>query len=228
MFCCTRFAYTIFPLLSLAPGDISGLADDVGMQFVKAPSPLIQEKTIMNSSRFLKTKLLVIFLGLMLGRTGLSAGEIPAIRLGFSEVAGYLALGDQAALLLTPEQISTLQDAWGKRLQSIGQIRSSGSEMTPEKQQQIKAIEEEFVKSRDEVLTAEQRDTIIQINDVAGGAFKATSGEFQPQIDAALTREEKFKLVAERNKVFTARFLTELKAALPTDRFAAFQAAQSK
>ncbi len=69
---------------------------------------------------------------------------------------------------------------------------------------------------------------VIQINDIAKGVFKATSGEFQPQIDAALAREEKSKLVAERNKVFRDRFLTELKAALPADRFAAFQAAQIK
>ena len=148
--------------------------------------------------------------------------------LGFSEVAGYLAPGDQAALLLTPEQISTLQDAWGKARQAIGQIRSSGSEMTPEKQQQIKALETEFDRNRNEVLDAVQRDTVIQINDIARGAMKATSEEFQPLIDAALTREEKQKLVSERNEVFKARFLAELKAALPADRFAAFQAAQSR
>ncbi|MEI8312051.1 MAG: hypothetical protein WCH98_14975 [Verrucomicrobiota bacterium] len=139
-----------------------------------------------------------------------------------------MAAGDQAALLLTPEQISTLQGAWNKTQQAIGQIRSLGSKMTPENRQQIKALEKEYDKNRNEVLDAAQRDTIIQINEIAGAAFKATSGEFQPQIDAALAREEKLKLVAERNKVFIARFLAELKAALPTDRFAAFQAAQVK
>jgi len=173
-------------------------------------------------------KMLAFFLGLMLVSTGLTAGEIPAIRMGFNDAAGYLALGDQAALLLTPEQISTLQDAWKKTLLAIGQIQSSASEMSPENRQQIKALEKEFDKNRNEVLTAEQRDTVIQINDVAGEVFKATNGEFRPQIDAAFTPEEKSKLVTERNKVFKDRFLTELKAMLPADRFAAFQAAQSK
>jgi hypothetical protein len=173
-------------------------------------------------------KLLALFLGLMLVSTGLTAGEIPAIRMGFNDAAGHLALGDQAALLLTREQISTLQDAWKKTQLAIGQIQSSASEMTPENRQQIKALEKEFDKNRNEVLDAAQRDTVIQINEIARGAFKATSGEFQPQIDAALAREEKSKLVTERNKVFKDRFLTELKAALPADRFAAFQAAQSK
>ena len=163
-----------------------------------------------------------------MGRTGLFAGEKLAQNLGFTEYAGAYLVGIQAALLLTPEQHSSLQGALEKRLQSIGKIRGSASIMTAEQQEHIKEIEAEFATIRDEVLTAEQRDTIIHINELAGEAFKATAEEFQQQIDEALTGEEKSKLVAERKKAYRARFLAELKASLPTDRFAAFQAAESK
>ena len=157
--------------------------------------------------------------------SGLLAVDIPLERLGFKGATKLIEpAATLGALLLTPEQTNSLESAWLESQQKIAVLRPSGTKATPETDEQIKAIVLGFASKCDEVLTPIQRDTVLQLNNVYSATFKAVDADYQPQVDAALSQEEKAKILAERNKVFRDRVIEELKNSLPPDRFAAFRA----
>ena len=130
-----------------------------------------------------------------------------------------------AALLLTPEQNASLQEAWKTRDQEMQKIRESGSKLTLEQKQAIRSADKEFDRKCSEVLTPAQRDTILLINDVYKSVSKTIAADYQQQIDANFAKQEKKSSMKERSRALSAAFENELKAVLPAERFAAFKAA---
>ena len=167
----------------------------------------------------------VIFLWLILGATCVLAVETASFRTG---LPGIFQRACQAALLLTPEQAATLQASWQSREQEVLRILGSSQKLSPEQQQEISEVEKVFDQKRNEVLTQDQRDIILLINDVSKSVTATVRSDFAQQLDAAFTKEEKAKVGEEISKAIRVAFERELKASLPKDRFAAFQAAQAQ
>jgi len=130
--------------------------------------------------------------------------------------------------LLTPEQTATLQSLWESRRQEILRIRGSSKKMSLEQQQQINAEEKRFDQKRNDVLTTSQCDIILLINDISKSVVKTCSSDFKARADAAFTKEEKAAITAELSKAIKDAFQAEMKASLPAERFAAYQAALGK
>ena len=176
-----------------------------------------------------RRNLLVTGLWLILGATSMFSGETPpTFRTGLTGVPGAYSSACVAALLLTPEQTATLQSLWESRRQEILRIRGSSKKMSLEQQQQINAEEKMFDQKRNDVLTTSQCDIILLINDISKSVVKTCSSDFKARADATFTKEEKAAITAELSKAIKDAFQAEMKASLPAERFAAYQAALGK
>ena len=172
-----------------------------------------------------RRNLLVTGLWLILGATSMFSVEPqPTFRTGLTGASSACV----AALLLTPEQTATLQSLWESRRQEILRIRGSSKKMSLEQQQQINVEEKKFDQKRNDVLTTSQCDIILLINDISKSVVKTCSSDFKARADAAFTKEEKAAITAELSKAIKDAFQAEMKASLPAERFAAYQAALGK
>lgn len=72
---------------------------------------------------FIKSVMLVIYPVLMLGKFGLSAAGILALRMGSTEAAQFIVLGSRVVLFLITNQTSKLQDASKKTTKRPARFR---------------------------------------------------------------------------------------------------------
>ena len=172
--------------------------------------------------------LTVTLLCLILGATNLFSEKMPPPWTGFIEADGVYLPACWAALLLTPEQTITIKGLWTSSQQEILRIRGTSSQLTDQQFRGIDAARKLFVQKREEVLTPDQRDTLLTVLDLSKSVRKTIYSDFKQQDDDAFTREEKVKVNTERSKALADALQKELKTALPADRFAAFQAAQGE
>jgi Holliday junction resolvase-like predicted endonuclease len=165
--------------------------------------------------------ILVAFLVALFLSVGGARSQVPSLARAFFEMPDEnFAQACQAALLLTPEQTEILQKTWPSRWREILLIGRSDS---PSKEQEIKAVKERFRQERDEMLTSDQRDTILLIIDIYGSSYKTALAEYRDRIDAAFSEAEKKILVGELRKAARDLCVSELKGSLPADRRAMFE-----
>jgi len=166
---------------------------------------------------------------LILGSTSMiSAAPSPQFRTGFTEVAEVLSSASLAALLLTPEQISAIENLWQERQKEVQNIRGGSKQDSPEQRLKIDAEDRDYAQKRMDILTPEQRDIFLSICQVSKSVTKTVYSEFRDQAATASTAEERAKVVAERSKACRTAFQEEMKILLPAERFAAFEAVLAK
>ena len=170
---------------------------------------------------FMKSSFLVLSLCFCVRAA--AAGDIPIERLGFK--SKQVEAANRAALLCTPEQTAALENAWRERGQAVVQIRRSRPKLSLEENKKIWELERKFNESRDQILTDEQREVILQLNSVTVARAREVDFEFKSQFDTAQSGEEKAALTIARNKTLIDRMLDELSSSLDAKRFAAFKAA---
>ncbi len=174
---------------------------------------------------YLRINLVITFCWLLPGMPQAFCGEAVTFRTG---LASYCMQACQAALLLTPEQTTTLQAAWKSRVQEIQRIRGSGQQLSLDEQREIHAADKNYDQKCNDVLTQSQREFILTVNDITKSVTKTVSADFKPQFDAAFTKEDKKKVADELSKALRDTFVREVEVALPADRLAAFKAVPSE
>lgn len=151
------------------------------------------------------------------------------------EFSDQLVPGLNAALLLSDEQIAKLQEARRETIdneQLRGKKDKSVELPEAEREARRKATQEAYTNLRTKVsniLTAEQRTLIEQINAAHLEVTKAAADEFGPQLVGAKGNDDLQKrLQQEKRDRITANFKAKLESILSPNQKAAWEAAAAQ
>ncbi|MBC7817913.1 MAG: hypothetical protein IAG10_13560 [Planctomycetaceae bacterium] len=162
-------------------------------------------------------------------------GNFPFWSVPKQEFADQLVPGLNAALLLSDEQIVKLHEARRETIDSE-QLKSKKSKdpnvPDPEREARQKARQEAYVNLKTKVsniLTAEQRTLIEQINAAHLEVSKAAAEEFSTQLVSAKGNEDLQKsLQQQKRDRFTANFKAKLEGLLTPNQKAAWEKAAAQ
>lgn len=162
-------------------------------------------------------------------------GNFPFWSAPKQEFADQFVPGLNAALLLTDEQILKLQEARRETIDNE-QIRGKKDKTVElseaERETRRKATQEAYANLRikvSNILTAEQRTLIEQINAAHLEVSKAASDEFGPQLTGAKGNEDLQKsLQQQKRDRITANFKAKLEGLLSPNQKAAWEQAAAQ
>ncbi len=162
-------------------------------------------------------------------------GNFPFWSVPKQEFADQLVPGLNAALLLSDEQIVKLHEARRETIdneQLRGKKDKSATLSDAEREARHKATQEAYTNLRTKVsniLTAEQRTLIEQINAAHLEVTKAASDEFGPQLTGAKGNDDLQKrLQQEKRDRIAVNFKAKLESILSPNQKAAWEAAATQ
>lgn len=157
-----------------------------------------------------------------------SAQQVPSPALDFQHISPpRVAKAAEAALLLTPEQVTQLNAEWRKTDAIVTSIQSRGANITAQDLEARKVALRSFNDFKESTLNEQQQEINALIVDIVSNIKKDLQMEYGQKFDTA-TGDERAAYQKQFRADLENQLIEGIKAALPPDRQPAFEAALGK